>query len=773
MRSNTALKHATVLLAMSSPRLLGIVISLAVIAACGSPHVLRSPRVGPMAPPQPPRAVASASSSSSAPPPTARPVLHVAAGMRHACVVDQAGVVQWWGDNVAGPLGDGTQQTQTSPRRARAPADTIAIAAGEDFTCALDRGGHVACWGGETPAHFGESRPEAQQKAMSEQACARGDKTVCKWIAANKSLRERLDRLLARTGGRRADAQQVSQHPQSQAPEPPSDTSVRALEGIAQIAAGDQEACARSKTGAVWCFAIAAPTSRVYSFVGQDPRFWKPMRVAGVDDAVQIAVGFQSSCAIRRSGQVVCWDRGDAPFEIKGVDDATQVAAGTWHACALRRSGEVACWGRGEHGQVGAVSTNTATVVRVQGLDDAAAIFAGADSTCARRASGRVVCWGQLADLGGEGAMAPKEVPAVEGAIEVAIGEQFACAALASGAVRCWGSPSRGRLGRGAMPETLAPRQVEGLRGVVDVRAFTFGTCALRSNGTVACWGAGATSAAGDKPLVEMAMFSDVVAMNARDYYACAVRRNGAASCWNAGSAPFALEGVADAIAVAPSIARVCAVRKSGEVACNYPRSPLQIVAGVRDAVDVAVGASDWACARQRSGSVACWETALSLPDAPQTTKLAPAPAFRDVVDLATSGLETCVVRKGGALDCFGSMRKPIVAVAVPEVSDAVAITMSESDMWACILRRGGTVACRGSENRWGERGDGALGIRGPLFTAVQGLTDVARVDAGYDHACAVKKDGTVVCWGNDDAGQVSGRGAKFLDPGDVVGVGR
>jgi alpha-tubulin suppressor-like RCC1 family protein len=97
---------------------------------------------------------------------------------------------------------------------------------------------------------------------------------------------------------------------------------------------------------------------------------------------------------------------------------------------------------------------------------------------------------------------------------------------------------------------------------------------------------------------------------------------------------------------------------------------------------------------------------------------------------------------------------------------------MSESDVWSCILRRGGTVACHDDENRWGETGDGPLGFRGPHYADVTGLTDVARVDVGYDHACAVKTTGTVWCWGNDDQGQVSGKGVgKFRDAADVVGL--
>jgi alpha-tubulin suppressor-like RCC1 family protein len=43
-------------------------------------------------------------------------------------------------------------------------------------------------------------------------------------------------------------------------------------------------------------------------------------------------------------------------------------------------------------------------------------------------------------------------------------------------------------------------------------------------------------------------------------------------------------------------------------------------------------------------------------------------------------------------------------------------------------------------------------------------LTDVVSVGAGYDFACAVKMDGTVWCWGEDGAGQL-GSGVAFPTP--------
>jgi alpha-tubulin suppressor-like RCC1 family protein len=42
-----------------------------------------------------------------------------------------------------------------------------------------------------------------------------------------------------------------------------------------------------------------------------------------------------------------------APVAVVGISDAVQVAPGNHHACALRATGQVVCWGKNDHGQLG------------------------------------------------------------------------------------------------------------------------------------------------------------------------------------------------------------------------------------------------------------------------------------------------------------------------------------------------------------------------------------------------------------------------------------
>ena len=153
------------------------------------------------------------------------------------------------------------------------------------------------------------------------------------------------------------------------------------------------------------------------------------------------------------------------------LTDAVAVVAGVAHSCALERSGSVLCWGDAEAGALGDAPPPEATLapatgpVRATGISDAIAIAAGGYETCALRATGTVACWGrndsgQLGDGTTIDSATPVCVAGLTGAVEVAVGDGHACVRLEGGKLACWGSNAFGQLGDGTTTNRLTPAPV-------------------------------------------------------------------------------------------------------------------------------------------------------------------------------------------------------------------------------------------------------------------------------------------------------------------------
>jgi alpha-tubulin suppressor-like RCC1 family protein len=149
------------------------------------------------------------------------------------------------------------------------------------------------------------------------------------------------------------------------------------------------------------------------------------------------------------------------------------------------------------------------------------------------------------------------------------------------------------------------------------------------------------------------------------------------------------------------------------------------------------------------------------------------------IAALVAGGEHACLVRKGdGAVWCWGrnddgqlgdGTRTPrALAVRVPGVT---AVAVAAGQRHTCVVRTGGAVACWGADDA-GQLGDGSgAGALTPVAVALP-MPAVA-VAAGNDFSCALLADRSVRCWGNDDAGQLGDDGAAASThlPSAVVGL--
>jgi alpha-tubulin suppressor-like RCC1 family protein len=169
----------------------------------------------------------------------------------------------------------------------------------------------------------------------------------------------------------------------------------------------------------------------------------KPVPVAGLADATQLAVAASRACALRKTGTVACWGMvgidhtptSPRPFEIPGVSGATAIAAGDNAACAVA-GGAVWCWG--SLIENGLPPHTWATATKIAGVDHAVEVAVAETEACARSEAGDVTCWRR------QGAPFPR---AVGRAVQLGAGFRHFCARTAAGTVACWGDNLNGQLG--------------------------------------------------------------------------------------------------------------------------------------------------------------------------------------------------------------------------------------------------------------------------------------------------------------------------------------
>ncbi len=341
--------------------------------------------------------------------------------------------------------------------------------------------------------------------------------------------------------------------------------SASTCDGVVGVTLGQNHSCYLRTAGRVVCMGYDSDGALGGGERPTGTAIVDPVEVLGLGDAAQIENGTSSSCAVRRTGEMVCWGEngagqlGDgtftnrlAPRAVVGITNAVQVSMGYQHACAVLSGGGLYCWGNGTKGAVGNGATGYFKLpVPVTGIGDAVHVACGDEHCCAARATGAVSCWGrnhqgQLGDgTGGtstDQSATPVAVTGITDAVAVSAGTAHSCAVHGTGAVSCWGSNGAGALGTGMtvteLTRSLTPLPVTGLTNAVTATSGSYHTCAITTTGAVACWGEGSQGELGDGLGTSSAVpvyatgLADAVSLAAYEWCSCAIRSGERVVCW-------------------------------------------------------------------------------------------------------------------------------------------------------------------------------------------------------------------------------------------------
>jgi alpha-tubulin suppressor-like RCC1 family protein len=328
-------------------------------------------------------------------------------GRSHACSLQKTSLVlECWGDNDAGQLGDRTMEARGLP----APVVSGGLGAVSDLalgsrhTCALS-GGAVHCWGEGKHGQLG--------------------------TGLTTSL---------------------------SAPSIPAIGGGVPLAGVTAIAAGWDRTCALVAEG-VRCWGDDAPEA-------QEPAGFRGPASAVAVGLGFVCAAFSDPRAVRCTGADESGQSAGKQPILPGVT-VVSLTAGAKHACAVLEDGSVQCWGNNQAGQLGdGTTTDSRMPALVHGLPPAAEVRAGNGHTCARLRNNTVACWGdnsvyQLVNGTTKSSSKPVPVPGLVGVVELVAGGASGCVRVGEGEVRCWGANASGQLGDGSTAAHSVPMPVK------------------------------------------------------------------------------------------------------------------------------------------------------------------------------------------------------------------------------------------------------------------------------------------------------------------------
>lgn len=427
-----------------------------------------------------------------------------------------------------------------------------------------------------------------------------------------------------------------------------------------------------------------------------------PAEVLATSNNTALDISGANGCVIDDRQHLTCWGRQTIAMTPFDGDGFLSVSVEDAFACGLRNDGTLSCWGTLPSG------IEPTYQERVRHFTTTSSTLVIVEDV-----HGRVEVHGGLDDSLGSTLIPTQDATGepIEGIARAIFSPRNSCLLAEDGQLICWGSNDHGQL----VPLTR--------RDIEDVKVGARHYCVSFLDDTHDCHGVWHPDGALDSSHLNRQPHPSTSALKGAGYDAsCGINDQDRCLCW----------GRTNTSVTDPAQPTITLFED------NLP------LFEARRCQDVKIH-TDHLCMLTEEDQIACAGILEDGRDVPSN--------WTEQVKLFDVGRhDTCVVNASNRARCWGqnAAAKNAALDTLPAHTDVEAI--AQSDFTVCLLVQGDELVCLGPNNH------------GLVSDAPQGEKHIRQLAMGNSHACILREDQTVHCWGSNNVGQTSSpRDVHFL----------
>lgn len=496
------------------------------------------------------------------------------------------------------------------------------------------------------------------------------------------------------------------------------------------------------------------------------------------------------------------------PIQVKNSDDTSflnvkAIAAGAYHSLALKSDGTVWAWGNNLDGQLGnGTTTSRSNPIQVTNSDgtlfsNVKTIATGGYHSLALKCDGTVWAWGdnldgQLGNGTSTSSSYPIQVKNSDGTwlsnvTAIAAGGFHTLALKNDGTLWAWGYNEDGELGNGTNLNSNYPIQVKNFNGasfinVIAIAAGKYHTLALKSDNTVWAWGYNEDGELGNGTTSNSrfptqaknsdgTFFTNVSALLAGYYHSMALKKDG--TLWTWGYNEYGQLGNGT------TYRSKYPIQVKNSDGTSFINATI-ISAGGYHSLTLKNNGTLWAWGDNFDGQLGNGTTTDY--SKPIQVKNSDGTSFSNVFAVTGGIYHSLAIKTNGTLWAWGDNLDGQLGIGTfTNVSSPTQVKNSDGSFFVNVLAVSGggyhTLALKNDNVlwAWGCNSDGQLGNGTNTDNSYpiqvknsnnSSFTNVIAIAAGCYHSLALKSDGTVWAWGDNQNGQLgNGTNSKSKYP--------